>query len=192
MIAIPVKTDKENGILSPLFGKAKYFAFIQNGKVEIKKNEHSGGRAVVRWLKDQGINKLITSHMGKTPFEFLQNLGIKVYFAGEERIELTDLLLKYSDGDLIELTNSNFDIFIQEDDHHHGTEPHHHHSHNESCEHKSHEPCCVTQGRERGMGAGSGQGMGLGRSSGQGRGLGKENGQGRGMGQNKGNFRTQA
>ncbi|WP_419676112.1 hypothetical protein ACN2CX_05120 [Aliarcobacter butzleri] len=39
MIAIPVKTDKEDTAVSTLFGKAKYFALIDNNKINIVKNE---------------------------------------------------------------------------------------------------------------------------------------------------------
>ena len=36
-LAIPVKTNKENPAISPLFGKAKWFAFVNiDGKIEIK------------------------------------------------------------------------------------------------------------------------------------------------------------
>jgi predicted Fe-Mo cluster-binding NifX family protein len=125
MIAIPVKTNKQNTAVSPLFGKAKYFALVQNGDIQIVKNEANGGRAVVSWLKSLGVTKLITSHMGQNPFNILQSSNIKVYFAGDERIELTDVLVKYADGDLVLLNSENYDKYIKEDDHHHE----HSHSH---------------------------------------------------------------
>ena len=78
MIAIPVKTNKENTAVSTLFGKAKYFAFIENNKIEILKNEQIGGKAVVNWLKSKNVDTLITSHMGEKPFETLLNNDLKV------------------------------------------------------------------------------------------------------------------
>ena len=60
MIAIPVKTNKENTAVSTLFGKAKYFALIENNKIEILKNEQMGGKAVANWLKSKNIEVLIT------------------------------------------------------------------------------------------------------------------------------------
>ncbi|QOG11900.1 NifB/NifX family molybdenum-iron cluster-binding protein [Arcobacter sp. FWKO B] len=126
MIAIPIKTNKENSAVSPLFGKAKYFALANNGDITIVKNEVSGGRAVVSWLKSLGVNKLITSHMGQNPFNMLVNSDMKVYFAGNERVELNDILLKYADGDLIQLNHKNFDLYIKEDGHEHS------HSHGDS------------------------------------------------------------
>ena len=118
MIAIPVKTTKENTVVSTLFGKAKYFAFIENNKIEILKNEQMGGKAVANWLKSKNIEVLITSHVGEKPFETLLNKGLKVYFAGDERIELKDVMIKYADGDLTLLTNENFHTFLKEDNHH--------------------------------------------------------------------------
>ena len=49
-IAIPVKTNRENPAIAPLFGKAKWFAFVEDGEVSIEKNEAEGGVRVVDWL----------------------------------------------------------------------------------------------------------------------------------------------
>ena len=117
MIAIPVKTNKENTAVSTLFGKAKYFAFIENNKIEIVKNEQSGGKAVANWLKSKNVDTLITSHMGEKPFSTLLQNNINVYFAGDERIEINYVLLKYADGDLPSLTLENFNTLIKEDSH---------------------------------------------------------------------------
>lgn len=121
MIAIPVKTNKENTAVSTLFGKAKYFAFIENNKIEIVKNEQSGGKAVANWLKSKNVTILITSHMGEKPFSTLLENDIKVFFAGDERIEINDVLLKYADGELPSLTLENFETLIKEDSHNHGS-----------------------------------------------------------------------
>jgi predicted Fe-Mo cluster-binding NifX family protein len=143
MIAIPVKTNKENAAVSTLFGKAKYFAFIENNKIEILKNEQMGGRAVANWLKSKNVDTLITSHMGEKPFETLLNNGLKVYFAGDERIELKEVMIKYADGELSLLNNENFQILIKEDDEHHSnsccskeSEKIHNHNHNHNMENK--------------------------------------------------------
>lgn len=117
MIAIPVKTNKENTAVSTMFGKAKYFALISNDRVEIIRNEHVGGRAVATWLKSKNVDTLITSHMGDNPFSVLLEMGIKVYFAGNERIEINDVLLKYADGELPLLTLENFKILMKDDLH---------------------------------------------------------------------------
>ena len=121
MIAIPVKTNKENTAVSTLFGKAKYFAFIEDNKIEILKNEQTGGRAVANWLKNKNVDTLITSHMGENPFEALLSNDIKVYFAGDERIEIADAMIKYADGELPLLTSENFHKLIKEDGDHHSS-----------------------------------------------------------------------
>ena len=118
MIAIPVKTNKENAAVSTLFGKAKYFAFIENNKIKILKNEQMGGKAVANWLKNKNVDVLITSHLGEKPLSTLLNNGLKVYFAGDERIELKDVMIKYADGELQILNNQNFHILLKEDNHH--------------------------------------------------------------------------
>ena len=119
MIAIPVKTNKENTAVSTLFGKAKYFALINDDNhIEIVKNELIGGRAVVNWLKSKNVNVLITSHMGENPFTSLSKYDIKVYFAGDERIELKDVMIKYADGELPILNNETFHILLKEEEHH--------------------------------------------------------------------------
>jgi predicted Fe-Mo cluster-binding NifX family protein len=146
MIAIPVKTNKENTAVSTLFGKAKYFAFIENNKIEILKNEQTGGQGVVNWLKSKNVDTLITSHMGERPFSALLNNSIKVYFAGDERIEVTDVMIKYADGELPLLTSENFHILIKEEgDEHHsnsccskgsGKMHNHNYNHNHNMENK--------------------------------------------------------
>ena len=78
MIAIPVKTNKENTAVSTLFGKAKYFAFIENNKIKILKNEQMGGKAVANWLKNKNVDVLITSHLGEKPLSTLLNNGTKI------------------------------------------------------------------------------------------------------------------
>ncbi|MCG3655294.1 NifB/NifX family molybdenum-iron cluster-binding protein [Aliarcobacter butzleri] len=118
MIAIPVKTDKEDTAVSTLFGKAKYFALIDNNKINIVKNEQSGGKAVVKWLKNQNVDTLITSHIGERPFTLLSDLNIKTYFAGDKRVELKEVLLKYADGELAILDDYTFQTLIKEDKEH--------------------------------------------------------------------------
>jgi len=123
MIAIPIKMAKEDSAVSPLFGKAKYFALAKNGTIKIVKNEFKGGGAVVKWLNNLGVKKILTAHMGENPFSTLLDYGIDVYFVGGERLLVKDALLKYADGELPLLTKTNFNLYL-------GDEEHHHHSHN--------------------------------------------------------------
>ena len=43
-IAVPVKMNKDNSAIAPLFGKAKWFAIIEDEKIMIEKNPAEGGR----------------------------------------------------------------------------------------------------------------------------------------------------
>ena len=45
-------------------------------------------------------------------------VGLKVYFAADERIELKDVMIKYADGELQILNNQNFHILLKEDNQH--------------------------------------------------------------------------
>ena len=50
MIAIPVKSEEENSNLLEEFGKAEYFALINNNKIEILKNEQKDTQEIANWL----------------------------------------------------------------------------------------------------------------------------------------------
>ena len=94
MIAIPVKTDKEEGVLAPLFGHAKYFSFISDdGSVMTHKNSAEGGVKVVDWLVRMGVKSIILNHVGEKPFHLLTQKSIDIYFAGKDRITLAEVLL---------------------------------------------------------------------------------------------------
>ena len=96
-----------------------------------------GIKKATNWLKSKNVDTLITSHMGEKPFSTLLQNNINVYFAGDERIELKDVMIKYADGELSLLNNENFQILIKEDDEHHSnsccskeSEKIHNHNHN--------------------------------------------------------------
>jgi len=103
-IAIPVKMNKENTALAPLFGKAKWFAIVEDGKVTIEQNIADGGRAVIEWLANSGVDSIIMQEMGMSPYKKVQSYGnIKLYHAGFERVLLEDVLQKFEAGTLAEL-----------------------------------------------------------------------------------------
>jgi len=127
MIAAAVKTDNEKGVLAPLFGKAKFFSFVDDaGTITTQKNTLEGGMKVANWIKGLGITTIIANHLGEKPFHTLQNAGIKVYFAGKERIELTDALAKMKAGDLEEVTIVNYMALLGEEADENGAKEKHH------------------------------------------------------------------
>ncbi|MDD4505301.1 MAG: NifB/NifX family molybdenum-iron cluster-binding protein [Sulfurospirillaceae bacterium] len=120
MIAIPVKTDKEEGVLAPLFGHAKYFSFISDdGSVMTHKNSAEGGVKVVDWLVSMGVKTIILNHVGEKPFHLLTQKSIDIYFAGKDRITLPEVLQKLKDGILEKVSIVNYMKLLGEDDHHH-------------------------------------------------------------------------
>lgn len=108
MIAIPINTNEENSDVSTLFGKAEYFALINNNILEIVKNEQTDGKAVANWLKSKNVNILISPNMEEKPLSTLLDNNIEVYFAGNEKIEINNILLKFADGELPILNRNNF------------------------------------------------------------------------------------
>ncbi|MBD3792055.1 MAG: NifB/NifX family molybdenum-iron cluster-binding protein [Campylobacterales bacterium] len=136
-IAIPVKMNRENPAVAPLFGKAKWFAFIEHGNVEIKANPAQGGQAVIRWFADEGVDTVIMQEMGISPYQMIQaHGGMKLYHSGFERILLSDLIKKFADGELEMLDDAKMQEIIKHhegrhshDDHHHEHEHGHHHHH---------------------------------------------------------------
>ena len=107
-VAIPVKTNKENPAVSPLFGKAKWFAFVEDGKVSIEKNDAEGGVRVVDWLLGKGIDALIVQHMGESPYVyFKESSEIPIFYAGEKRILLEEAMQKFDDEALVIIDDTN-------------------------------------------------------------------------------------
>ncbi len=114
-IAIPIKTNKENSAVAPLFGKAKWFAFVQDGKISIEKNESQGGANVVEWLLRCGVSSLIIQKMSNPPYQMVKKDGrITVFYAGDERIELDALIKKYEDEVLTIVDDSNESDIIKD------------------------------------------------------------------------------
>ena len=137
-IAIPVKTNKQNPAVAPLFGKAKWFAFVEKDSVSIKENPAKGGKAVIEWFANEGVDTIIMQEMGVTPYKMIQAQGgMTLYHSGHERILLHDLIAKFADAELEMLDDTSMaDIIKQHEgrhthgDHHHGEGHHdHHHQH---------------------------------------------------------------
>ncbi|WP_345976414.1 NifB/NifX family molybdenum-iron cluster-binding protein [Sulfurimonas sp. HSL3-7] len=129
MLAVAVKTDKENTAVSPLFGKAKFFAFYDGKNITIEKNEVGDGIAVINWFAQKGVDTIIVKEMGSNPYKALQNYHMKLLYAGDERIEVADIIKKYEAGELNGLNASQMQNIIAKHEKHH-THPHgHEHGH---------------------------------------------------------------
>ncbi|MDQ1325926.1 MAG: hypothetical protein QG564_1050 [Campylobacterota bacterium] len=114
-IAIPVKTNKENPAAAPLFGKAKWFAFIQDGEISIKQNSAEGGQAVVQWLTDEGADTLIIQQMGMMPYKLLKaQENVQIYHSGFERITLEEVLKKFEENALVLVDETQMNEIIKQ------------------------------------------------------------------------------
>ncbi len=113
-IVVPVKTNKENPPVSPLFGKAKWFAFIdEDGNIEIKQNRCHGGGEVINWLLSENIDTIIFQEMGVTPYKMINKIpNITLLHSGYDRIVLTDLIQKVKEKNLQIVDNSNINDII--------------------------------------------------------------------------------
>jgi len=120
MIAIPLKTNKENSAVAPLFGKAKWFAFVENGNITIEKNEEQGGSGVVKWLLSKGVQTLIMQKMSQPPYEMIKEQGsITILYVGSDRIELAEILKRYAANALVILDDTNAPDIIKSHDRQH-------------------------------------------------------------------------
>jgi predicted Fe-Mo cluster-binding NifX family protein len=120
MIAIPLKMNKIESAISPMFGHAKWFAFVtDDGEIEIEKNPFDGGMPVVEWLLGKGVRTIVTSHIGAGPFRFFLQQGVRAYHPGEGRVVLIEALDKLREGQLMEITPENIAQFAHHGGHHH-------------------------------------------------------------------------
>jgi len=135
-IAIPVKMDRENPPIAPLFGKAKWFAIMEDGMITVEQNPADGGRAVIEWFREIGVDTIIMQEMGQGPYSVIQKLGtMKLYHSGFERILLDDVLKKFEENALTLLDDAGMAKITAHHeekhphDHHHGHGHDHHHHH---------------------------------------------------------------
>lgn len=136
IISMPIKTSSHDAALAPLFGNAKFFAFATDTtQIDIVQMEQLGGKDVARTLVANNVDVLITSHLGLNPYAVLKSYGIKVYFAGESRITISEALKAFHANELKEVTPDNFESLLG--DHHHDTHHHHHHD-GDCCSHHAH------------------------------------------------------
>jgi predicted Fe-Mo cluster-binding NifX family protein len=120
LTAIPVKMNKPESAISPLFGHAKWFAFVNDsGNVTIEANPYDGGMAVIEWLLSKGVGQIVTQHIGAGPFRFLLEQGVKAWYPGEGRITLPEIVEKLDAGGMEPITPENIERFARHKHHHH-------------------------------------------------------------------------
>jgi predicted Fe-Mo cluster-binding NifX family protein len=132
MIAIPVKTNKENPPVSTLFGKSKWFAMVDG-------EGNESGREVVENMIKKGVNKLVFHHMGGNPFMLLQKANIECFHDGGKRILLDEALDLLKNNQLTQVDGLNMSEYIEQGNMHNGggnhSHDHDHHEHSHSHNH---------------------------------------------------------
>ncbi len=129
MLAVAVKTDRTNTAVSPLFGKAKYFAFYDGETITIEKNEAGDGIAVIDWFMQKGVDTIIVKEMGSNPYKALQKYDVRLLYAGDERIEVAAIVKKYEAGELEPLNAMQMEAIITKHERHHTHADGHSHKH---------------------------------------------------------------
>ncbi len=112
-VAVPVKTKRDNPAVAPLFGKAKYFAIVTNNNITIEKNPFQNGTDVVLWLNSLGVESLLIQEIGYKPYQLIQELGMRLYYVGEKRIELNEVIQKLNSGELQALNEEEIEKIIK-------------------------------------------------------------------------------
>lgn len=132
MIAFPVKTDKKNAAINPSFCKTKFFAFFDGNDVVIEKNEQTCGGKIVKWLASKGVDKVVLRDIGGSPYRQAKNHNIALYYAGDDRIEIPELVAKIKNNELIQMDEVKIAEVVSkhESKHHKDGEHGHGHSHN--------------------------------------------------------------
>ncbi len=126
-LAIPVKTNKKNPAVSPLFGKAKWFAIIKARKINIVPNNQSGGKDVIEWLYNIKIDAILIQEIGISPYEKAKELGLMLYHTGFKHILLSEVLEKFENNKLEILDDTNIDKIIKYHKKHHSSHRYRYH-----------------------------------------------------------------
>jgi len=129
-IAIPVKTNNENPAVAPLFGKAKWFAFIEDATITIEQSPIQEGRAVAEWLINSNVDTIIMQEMGNGPYSVIQaHGGIKVYHTGYDRITLNEVLEQFHAGLMSPIDENQMQNVLAHHESKHTHDGHHDHGH---------------------------------------------------------------
>jgi len=115
MIAMPVKANREDPPLTTVFGKAKWFAFVDGDEtVRIVENPYAGaGPKTVAWLIESGVREIVTQHVGGNPFMILESAGVKLYYPGEGRLLVSEALARLREGACEPITRLNIMRFTR-------------------------------------------------------------------------------
>ncbi len=111
--AAPLKMNKEDSAITKVLGKAKYFGIYDSdtNKMQIIPNNQAGGPAIFYELKNLGVDVVLTQHAGPGAVRAANELGIGLFYCGDERKLLLDAVREFQNGECIEITPENFHQF---------------------------------------------------------------------------------
>jgi predicted Fe-Mo cluster-binding NifX family protein len=111
--AAPFKMNKPDSAITKVLGKAKYFGIYddETNEVEVMVNENPGGPAFFMDLKAKGVSVVLTPHAGPGAVRASMELGIDMYYCGDERKLLLEAVKEFQEGKYPQITPQNFDQF---------------------------------------------------------------------------------
>jgi predicted Fe-Mo cluster-binding NifX family protein len=108
--AAPLKMNKEESAITKVLGKAKYFGIYDTSTntMEVIVNEDPTGPAIFMVLKEYGVDAVLTPHAGPGAVKKAMQLGIVLYYCGDERKTLPEAVAEYQEGKYPQITPENF------------------------------------------------------------------------------------
>ncbi len=108
-ICIPVVSKSMSSMLSPSFGRAPFFLFIdlENSQHEFVQNPainfpRGAGISAAQLVVERGASAVLTQNIGPRAYEVLVNYGVKVY--GVVASNAQEALEKFKRNEVFELT----------------------------------------------------------------------------------------
>jgi predicted Fe-Mo cluster-binding NifX family protein len=111
--AAPLKMNKEESAITKVLGKAKYFGLYDEvtNQLEVIVNEDPTGPAIFQVLKARGVDAVLTPHAGPGAVNASMQLGIDLYYCGDERKTLMDAVKEFQEGKYHKITPENFHLY---------------------------------------------------------------------------------
>jgi len=106
----PLKMNKEESAITKVLGKAKYFGIYDDSTnlLEVIVNEDPTGPAIFHVLKAHGVEVVLTPHAGPGAVKTSMQMGIALYYCGDERKTLLEAVKEYQEGKYPQITPENF------------------------------------------------------------------------------------
>lgn len=119
MIALPVQSNSVDSEVAPLFGKAEWFAFIDDDrKVVFWKNALKSGREVVEHFKTLGVQDVIFQNMDTDQFNLLEQAGITCHHTGRGQVLCAEAIVFFRYQKLVKVTTNNVYRYVEQSHEH--------------------------------------------------------------------------